>query len=123
LQTDSFFILMIRQYLFNRLVVLLVCSLPVMKVYAGEGKPFTAVIRPVIIEIVSDTVPPVKTTTPVKTPEPDVKQDNPVVVDPKIIKVVPKARKQIKPKVIPVTPVKPPKVIKPIIKKIGAIIP
>lgn len=112
-----------RQYLLNRFIVLLAVSLLATTLYAREGKPVLITARPFSIAL-TDTVPPVKNAPPVKTPEPEVKKDVPVVVvDAKIIKEVPKARKQIKPKVIPVVPVKAPKVIKPIIKKIGVILP
>lgn len=114
-----------RRYYFNRFIVLLAVSLLATTLYAREGKPVFTATRPVFSIEFTDTVPPppAKDAPPVKTPEPDVKKNKPVVADAKIIKEVPKARKQIKPKVIPVTPVKPPKVIKPIIKKIGAILP
>lgn len=112
-----------RQHFFYRFLVLATGFLLATSLYAREGKPVFTGARPFSIEL-TDTVPPVKNAPPVKAPEPEVKKDVPiVVVDAKIIKEVPKARKQIKPKVIPVTPVKPPKVIKPIIKKIGAILP
>lgn len=113
-----------RHCLLNRFIVLLAVFLLATTLYAREGKPVFTGSRPAFSIELTDTVPPVKNAPPVKTPEPEAKKDVPViVVDPKIIKEVPKARKQIKPKVIPVTPVKPPKVIKPIIKKIGAILP
>lgn len=109
---------MLRLYFFKPFFIILVVMLPVTKSFAREGKPAAAVTRQILLVNVSDTVPPVKTTPPVKAPEPEVVPTVPVVVDPKIIKVVPKARKQLKPTVIKVVPVKP-KVIKPIIKKIG----
>ena len=113
-----------RQYLLNRFIVLLAVSLLATTLYAREGKPVLTAARPAFNIALTDTVPPVKNAPPVKTPEPEVKKDVPVVVvDAKVIKEVPKARKQIKPKVIPVVPVKAPKVIKPIIKKIGVILP
>jgi hypothetical protein len=113
---------MMRTIFFYRLTVLLVCSLAVTRVQASEGKPVSPVMGRVLTGM-SDTVPPVKQAVPATVPAPDPKQDKPVVADVKIIKVVPKAKKQIKPKVLPALPVKPPKVIKPIIKKIGVILP
>lgn len=83
---------------------------------AGEGKPVVPLLVHSSVYMVTDTVPPVKTDEkPV--------EEKPATTGLPVIKEVPKARKQIKPAALPAVPVKPVKIIKPIIKRVGSLIP
>ena len=88
--------------------------------YASEGKPVPPVqFQQTAAMLIADTIPPVK-----KTVEEKPAQEKPATTTiPSVIKVVPKARKQIKPVALPALPVKPPKIIKPVIKRVGTLIP
>jgi hypothetical protein len=105
----------------NHYFIRTICLLTVFSVAlqskANEGKP---VMLPGIhpsVYMSADTIPPVKTT--------DEKpgEEKPVTTGLPVIKEVPKARKQLKPVALPTIPVKPVRIIKPIIKRVGSLIP
>lgn len=89
---------------------------------ASEGKPVAPMQAPAYM--LTDTVPPAKKPIEEK-PETEQKTETekPVTTTPSVIKVVPKARKQIKPVALPSVPLKPNKIIKPVIKRVGSLIP
>lgn len=103
------------------LIFLLACS---MSSIASEGKP----VAPIHIErmpgyALADTVPPVKQPAEEKAETDKQEQAKPATSTVPVIKVVPKARKQLKPVSLPSVPVKPVKIIKPVIKRVGSLIP
>jgi len=112
---------MMTHYPFARLtgtvLILLACSFASA---ASEGKPVAFIQVPA--HVLTDTVPPVKKPVEEK-PEPEKKTETPVTTTPSVIKVVPKARKQIKPVALPSVPLKTNKIIKPVIKRVGSLIP
>ncbi|TXJ29201.1 MAG: hypothetical protein E6Q24_02035 [Chitinophagaceae bacterium] len=114
---------MMPHYPFARItgiaVIFLACSFASA---ASEGKPVA--FHQVPAHVLTDTVPPVKKPVEEK-PEPEKKKEteNPVTTTPSVIKVVPKARKQIKPVALPSVPLKTNKIIKPVIKRVGSLIP
>lgn len=114
---------MMTHYPFARItgtvLILLVCSFAST---ASEGKPVASIQIPT--HVLTDTVPPVKKPAE-ENPEPEkkIETENPVTTTPSVIKVVPRARKQIKPVALPAIPVKPNKIIKPVIKRVGSLIP
>ena len=98
------------------LLILLACYFPSA---AREGKPVLSIHTERIMpaHVLTDTVPPVQ-----KTTEEKPAQEKPATTTTPVIKVVPKARKQIKPVALPGVPLKPSKIIKPVIKRVGALI-
>lgn len=89
---------------------------------ASEGKPVASIQMPA--HVLTDTVPPAKKPAEEKTePEKKPETEQPVTTTPSVIKVVPKARKQIKPVALPSVPLKTNKIIKPVIKRVGSLIP
>jgi hypothetical protein len=105
-------------YIFIRTVCLLAFSCCLLHSNASEGKPvngISLISQPGYV--IADTIPPAKQ------PEDKPAETKPGTTDGPIIKVVPKAKKQIKPVAIPALPVKPVKIIKPIIKTVGSLIP
>ncbi|MCG2616678.1 hypothetical protein LZZ85_20435 [Terrimonas sp. NA20] len=109
-------------YLFTRIFYLLLFALAALQTEASEGKPITTVTLAVSPSyVVADTIPPVKQTAEEK-PVEQKPVTIPATTTAPLIKVVPKARKQIKPVALPTVPIKTPKVIKPIIK-VGSLLP
>ncbi|MET0462037.1 MAG: hypothetical protein ABW007_02750 [Chitinophagaceae bacterium] len=109
-------------YLFSRIFYLVLFAFAALQTEASEGKPITTATLAVSPSyIVVDTIPPVK-----KTVEEKPVEQKPVTIPATttvpIIKMVPKARKQIKPVALPTVPIKTPKIIKPIIKA-GSLLP
>ena len=110
-------------YLFTRICYLAVFFFAALQSKAGEGKPVTTITMTAPPSyVVLDTVPPVKQTVEEKPAEQKPVTTTPASTTTPIIKVVPKARKQIKPVALPTVPIKTPKVIKPIIK-VGSLLP
>lgn len=110
-------------YLFTRICYFSVFFFAALQSKAGEGKPVTTITMTVPPSyVVVDTVPPVKQTVEEKPAEQKPATTTPASTTTPIIKVVPKARKQIKPVALPTVPIKTPKVIKPIIK-VGSLLP
>lgn len=102
-----------------RTACLLAVFFSVSQAKADEGKP----VAPLLVHspgyVIMDTVPPVQ-----KPAEEKPAEDKPATTGLPVIKEVPKARKQIKPVALPTVPAKPVKVIvKPIIKRVGSLIP
>lgn len=89
---------------------------------ASEGKPVASIQVPAYA--MTDTVPPEKKPIEEKTEtEKKIETEKPATTTPSVIKVVPKARKQIKPVALPSVPLKTNKIIKPVIKRVGSLIP
>jgi hypothetical protein len=111
-------------YLFTRICYLTVFFFAALQSNAGEGKPVTPITMTAPPSyVVIDTVPLVKQTVEEKpTEQKPATTTTPASTTTPIIKVVPKARKQIKPVALPTVPIKTPKVIKPIIK-VGSLLP
>lgn len=105
-------------YSITRIACLLAVFFPALQLKAGEGKPVTPLLVHSSAYVITDTVPPVQKTTEEKPAE-----EKPATTSLPVIKEVPKARKQIKPVALPAVPAKPVKIIKPIIKRVGSLIP
>lgn len=110
-------------YLVKRICYLTVFFFAALQSRAGEGKPVAAITMPAPPSyVVMDTVPPAKQPVEEKPTDQKPATTTPATTTTPIIKVVPKARKQIKPVALPTVPIKTPKVIKPIIK-VGSLLP
>lgn len=102
----------------TRTACLLAVFFSALQINASEGKPVAPFLVHSSVYMMTDTVPPVQKTTEEKPAE-----EKPATTGLPVIKEVPKARKQIKPVALPAVPVKPVKIIKPIIKRVGSLIP
>jgi hypothetical protein len=105
-------------YFTTRIACLLAVCFAALQTKASEGKPVTPLLVHSSFYVITDTVPPVQKPTNEKPAE-----EKPATTNLPVIKEVPKARKQIKPLALPTLPAKPVKIVRPIIKRVGSLLP